>query len=368
MSPRTRKSGSNWRTWVVMVAVAMLCALGALTWWHGNERFVPSSGPGTYLDSPVELDTEKLVGMGQGVPVLCYHYFRSGFEPFYLLKVVAAVVLSLPTLGPKEFWTTPIGEFERQLRFFRDNDIAVLTLDDLATAADEGREVARPAVVLTIDDADRSVYELAYPLLQQYGFRAHLFLPTAKVGQKWSGLDVCTWPQLREMQASGTILLDSHGHDLHWKISTPRGWEPVFWHPDQLVRAANSGGSVAVMPARLDPNLIGNADPFQLTAVLTGQYGTVASDLMTSRQVLLASAGRNSTYLAWPYGYASDALDSLAASVGFTGTVSLHPTPWNLSESLWHIGRIGVTAKVTTDQLAGLFVTNSDNRLAGWTP
>ena len=48
------------------------------------------------------------------------------------------------------------------------------------------------AAVLTIDDADRSVYELAWPLLRKYGMRAHLFVPTAKVGTSWSELEVCT--------------------------------------------------------------------------------------------------------------------------------------------------------------------------------
>jgi hypothetical protein len=101
---------------------------------------------------------------------------------------------------------------------------------------------------------------------------------------------------------------------------------------------------------------------------LTGQFGSVASDLMTSRRVLMASGGRNSTYLAWPYGFASDALDSVAASVGFTGTLSMHPTPWDVNENLWHIGRIGVSAKVTCDHLAVLFTPPDANVLAERTP
>ncbi len=350
-SRRTWWSPRAWQTWLVLIAVVVLGGLGTLTWWHGSARFSPGTGPDFHLDPPQELDPSDLQAMTSGIPVLCYHYFRPSFAPGYLVRVLGAVILSLPTLGPKEFWTTPISEFERHLRYFRDHGIAVVTLDDLVAASQEGRPVPRPAVVLTIDDADQSVYELAYPLLKKYGLRAHLFVPTGKVGTQWSGLTVCSWSQLREMQTAGVMLLESHAHDLHWKIATPQGWEPVIWHPDQVPEAA----VVDQLPATDRPHLARQSESVTRSAALemtmAGTYRAVAADLLTSRNCLAARTGRPPAFLAWPYGFASDGLDSVAAAVGFSGTVSLHPTPWQVSESLWHIGRVGMTAKATPDLL-----------------
>ena len=96
------------------------------------------------------------------------------------------------------------------------------------------RHPAIPGLVLTIDDADRSVYELASPLLREYGVRAHLFVPTGQVASRWSGIEVCGWAELREMADSGVVLLGSHTHDLHYKVGTDRGRQPVFWNPDRI--------------------------------------------------------------------------------------------------------------------------------------
>ncbi|MDX2473438.1 MAG: hypothetical protein QNL91_06975, partial [Candidatus Krumholzibacteria bacterium] len=115
-----------------------------------------------HLDPP-ELGLTTAPGFESGVPVLCYHYFRSGFDPGYLAKVFGAVMFGMPSLGPREFWTTPMGEFEKHLRYFRDSGTQVMTLDEVADAVAAGQPLPVRAVVLTIDDADESVYRLAYP-------------------------------------------------------------------------------------------------------------------------------------------------------------------------------------------------------------
>lgn len=71
---------------------------------------------GYYLDPPA-LASGGFPTIEDGVPVFCYHYFRSGFNAGYLLKVLGSVLLGMPALGPREFWTTPVGEFEKHLRW-----------------------------------------------------------------------------------------------------------------------------------------------------------------------------------------------------------------------------------------------------------
>ena len=346
------------------VTVAVLClALGGMAGLSGcGTEDKPTARGNEYGLDPPDLAGFDDNVYRDGVPVLCYHYFRAGFDPGYFLRVVGAVVLGLPTLGPKEFWTTPIGEFERHLRYFQDQGIAVLTLDQVQAYFDRGLEPPRPAVVLTIDDADVSVYELVYPLLQRYGYRAHLFVPTARIGQTWSGIKVCTHQQLAEMATDGTLLIDSHTDALHFKIATSATAEPVFWHPQKVpvairqrawdLVAQDLGVQDGEQPATLMP------------PVMAGPYGPVALDLAASRRTLRRITGRESTFLAWPYGFADAKLDSIAALVGFTGSVSLRAAPWRRGDEPWHIARYTLTAKTTLAQLARVLPAAVDSRPA----
>jgi len=337
------------RFWITIAGVLVLLAvvfvlLFNLLWDLQDEKAL-ASRTGNTLDTPRELRDDDLKSVHDGVVILCYHYFRPTYDPEYMSRVLGAVILNLPTLGYKEFWTTPITEFERHLRYFRDEGIPVLTLDELD---DPG--LPTPAVVLTIDDADRSVYDLVFPLLEEYGMRAHLNVPTAKVGTRWSGLNVCTWSQLKEMAASGHVLMESHGHDMHWKVVSDRGFEPSFLHPDKM-SAEDAEILASVLPDQDDPSLVA----VRIVDALTGTHAAVAADLWTSRRLLAEHTGRHPDFLAWPYGFATADLDSAAAGLGFRGTLSLSAGAWRPGDSPWHMRRYAVTAKTTLELITELF-------------
>jgi len=286
---------------------------------------------GYHLDPP-ELATGGFPPIEDGVPVFCYHYFRSSFDGTYLMKVLGSVLFGMPALGPREFWTTPVGEFEKHLRYFRDSGTVVMTLDEVADLLESGADLPARAVVLTIDDADHSVYELAYPMLKKYGMRAHLFVPTAKVGSQWSDLNVCTWEQLKEMSESGHIIVESHTRDLHYKVRAGGGLEPVFLHPGEIPMQTRKG-----------------------IAPLEGPNAAVAADLVSSRVDIEAQVGTSADWLAWPYGFATDELDSLSREVGFRGTVSLYPEAFTVRDTTLQVGRFALTAKSTLSHIANVF-------------
>jgi peptidoglycan/xylan/chitin deacetylase (PgdA/CDA1 family) len=333
------------RLWIapaILVAVTVAIAL----WRGGHVRRPAEHSPGYHLD-PTELAAMQVGEIGTGVRVLCYHYFRPDFDPGYLVRVVGAVVLGMPTLGPQEFWTTPIGQFERHLRYFRDEGIPVLTLDEIAARQERGEALPDPAVVITIDDADRSVHDLAWPLLARYGLQAHLFVPTGRVASRWSGIEVCTWDELKEMADSGTIVLGSHTHDLHYKVGTDLGRQPVFWNPERI-----GPGQRTLVRRELDELGDPAADDDLAPA---RPFDPVAADLLLSRRLLERHTGHPCRWLAWPYGFGSGALDSLAAGVGFSGTLSLRPVTVDQGTPSWHLGRFTLTAKTTPADIAGLF-------------
>jgi len=334
---------------LLLLGIAVLLASGC-----GDRTDITEPGDlSAYHLDPPDLATGGFPPITDGVPVFCYHYFRSGFDAVYFMKVLGSVLFGMPALGPREFWTTPEGEFEKHLRFFRDSGTAVMTLNEVADLIEAGGDLPDRAVVLTIDDADLSVYELAYPLLKKYGMRAHLFVPTAKVNSSWSELEVCSWEQLAEMAASGHIIIESHTRDLHFKVRTPEGLEPVFFHPDWIPEQSRLRNSKDLArQTRTNPEV---GLPENLTEVLSGPYGVVAADLMASRMDIRAGTGTWSQWLAWPYGFASDELDSLGVAAGFRGTVSLYPVAFSTQDSTLHVGRFALTAKTTLSHIANVF-------------
>jgi peptidoglycan/xylan/chitin deacetylase (PgdA/CDA1 family) len=330
-----------------IVAAALLLALPAAMNGCGKpghdaagattaEAHTTAMSPGNHLDPPALAgpDVTPAATGTRGVPVLCYHYFRGRFAPGYAARVLGSVLFGLPALGPREFWTTPAVEFERHLRWLQANGRRVLTLDEVADLVAAGAPLPANAVVLTIDDADRSVYEHAFPLLRKYGVKAHLFVPTAHVGRSWSGLKVCTEAQLKEMADSGLVLLESHTHDLHYKVEADGARSPVFLHPERIAA-----------PRRHEAAALG-AVPAPLAAV--------ADDLLSSREAIDRLGGRPARWLAWPYGFASPQLDGVARGLGFRGTVSLSPHDFRGDNLALRVGRYTLTAHTTMAQVQAM--------------
>ena len=314
----------------------------------GNDEVESAAEEYFHLDPP-DLANLLVDEIEPGVPVLCYHYFRADFKASYLVRVLGSVIFGMPALGDREFWTTSHAEFERHLKWFRDSDTRVMTLDEVADLLDAGRPLPRRAVVLTIDDADHSVYEVAWPLLQEYGVRAHLFVPTDEVGGDWSSLQVCSWDELREMADSGAVVIDSHTRDMHYKVKTDAGWEPVFWHPTSMPLEQADEVREEVHERWDELRAAGVAgDP---DTILGDQAGPVLADLLASRLDIMDEIGNAPRWLAWPYGFANGRLDSLARVVGFRGTVSLSPHVVTGQDSLRALGRITLTARNTTSQI-----------------
>ena len=345
---------------VVLVLLATLILLGGCG--NDDEESKPQSIVSySHLDPPGLAELEA-GAIEPGVPVLCYHYFRGSFDAGYLVRVVGSVLFGLPALGPREFWTTPVGEFEKHLQYFRDTGTVVMTLDEVADIIARGAKLPPRAVVLTIDDADVSVYEYAYPLLREYGVQAHLFVPTSQVGHKWSSLDVCAWPQLAEMAASGHVLIGSHTRSLHFKIETRDDPEPVFWHPEAVPIDVREANRQALREHGFD--LQASAPNDSLRTLLTGPLGPVAVDLLASRLDIVSAIGREPGWLAWPYGFATAELDSVCNLLGFRGTVSLRPRTYGPDDVSGHVGRFTLTAKSSLDRIARVFPEPSSSAVA----
>ena len=309
---------------LIALALLMLPAgVGMRQYWT---TYRDEGAPADYLEieEPPEFDTE-VVELRQGdIPVLGYHYLRGKPTPAYLVRVLGAVLFNLPTLAGREYWTLTADIFEQHMAYLAQEGYTTLTIEEAAACLRGEMQTPDKPICISFDDGDKSVLEYGLPILQRHDMKATLFVITSKTGVRWHDVDTMTWEELALLRDSGRFELSSHTHSMHYKVKGPRG------------------AMVPVFASRMPHN--GELDPEQVALV--------RHDLTMSRRLLRLKLGVPGDYLAWPYGFANDRLDSLAASVGFRGSVSLAAGANRVGEDdTWHMRRITISARTTLSTL-----------------
>ena len=98
------------------------------------------------------------------------------------------------------------------LEYLTENRYTTLTADEYVERASTGEHGAKREVLLTFDDSHESLYSVAYPLLQRYGQKAVAYVVPGRIeNSRTSGtFPLCNWPQIREMNRTGVIDIQSH--------------------------------------------------------------------------------------------------------------------------------------------------------------
>jgi biofilm PGA synthesis lipoprotein PgaB len=117
-------------------------------------------------------------------------------------------------------------------------DFRPVSVDQIVASRNGGPRLPPRAVLLTFDDAYKSQFTHAFPLLQQYGYPALIGVVT-----RWTDTPAgdpvrishksvmppgyfMSWDDLREMANSGLVEVASHTHDMHHgALANPQGNE-----------------------------------------------------------------------------------------------------------------------------------------------
>jgi hypothetical protein len=107
-------------------------------------------------------------------------------------------------------FTVPPALFHEQMDYLHSNDFATLTVTEFATAIIEHHPLPERRVVLTFDDGFVDFHTNALPVLEKFGCRATLYIPTAYVGMtsRWMDLigegnrPILDWDTLRQLPSS----------------------------------------------------------------------------------------------------------------------------------------------------------------------
>jgi len=201
-----------WVGWLgFLIAMTGVALFGDTTTWWARLYLLTAFGLGSVLIL-VRLRPHK-------IPVLNYHSVSADPE---WLQVGDRVSL------------TPAA-FERQLVYLAQQGYQSLFISEVHAllAGCHDPESRVKYVALTFDDGYADNWIAAFPLLKKYGIKATLFVSTGFIANAdgcrptigdassavldWSGY--LTWPELRAMQASGLVEVQSHGRS-HARVFT----------------------------------------------------------------------------------------------------------------------------------------------------
>jgi peptidoglycan/xylan/chitin deacetylase (PgdA/CDA1 family) len=167
--------------------------------------------------------------------------------------------------------------FESQMRYLKENGYQVITAEELSAFLEYRRGLPRKSVLITMDDGYRSVYDIAYPILQKYEYKATLFVYTSFIGVSKLAI---TWNQLKEMKASG-FTIGSH----------------TIYHSD------------------LTQPKEGESEPAHLARVQEELYG--------SKKIIDRKLGQDTKFLAYPFGFYDQRSIQIARQAGYKYAMSV---------------------------------------------
>ena len=167
------------------------------------------------------VERKKTEGNPQAIRVLMYHSIikenhPAGRNPFRL----------------------PVGQFRAQLEWLDRRGFTAITFDDYRLFREGILNLPKKPVILTFDDGYHDVYENAFPLLQEYGMRAVIFVLGDRrtnsnvwdVNGTTSDAPLMTDREIIEMhQARFEIGAHSHSHVRLTEIPKEAAWKEISY-------------------------------------------------------------------------------------------------------------------------------------------
>lgn len=118
----------------------------------------------------------------------------------------SGVVLMYHRFGEDAYPATSVTveQLEAHIRELQSGLYAVMPLAEMIDALRAGTPLPDRAVAITIDDAYRSIYDVAWPRLREAGLPFTVFVSTDGVDD--GAPDIMTWDQLREIHQGGAAI------------------------------------------------------------------------------------------------------------------------------------------------------------------
>lgn len=221
-------------------------------------------------------------------------------------------------------YTIMADEFEEDLKYLKNNGYTTVTVQDLINFTENNDSLPDKPIIITFDDGFESFYVLAYPLLKKYESKAIVTI-IGNASEKYSDSDEhninysnLTWQQIRELNESNLVEIQSHGYDMH----------------------KNTNGTRKGMSRQKGESLNVYRD-------------NLSSDLKKLQELLYKNCSVVPNAVAYPYGaFNKDTLD-VVKSCGFKCTFTceerINTVVKNNTDSLYNLGRFNRESGISTE-------------------
>jgi len=136
-------------------------------------------------------EMNQLYGPCVNLPVLMYHHI----EPAEKAKKEKRTGLNVdPDI------------FRSQMEYLKMNGYTTILPISLINFFENGSVLPKKPVMITFDDGYEDNGAIAYPILQEFGFKGVIFIPTGLMENN----NYLTWEKIREMAGSGLIYFGNH--------------------------------------------------------------------------------------------------------------------------------------------------------------
>ena len=129
-----------------------------------------------------------------------------------------AILLQYHRFGESRYPSTdiPMDLFQKQMAYLHDNHYNVVPLSKVVEGLMHKKPLPPKTVVITIDDAYKTVYTNAYPILKKYNFPSTIFvnsMPIIHHSKRYM-----TWDEMREMGADGLAEFANHTYSHEYLV------------------------------------------------------------------------------------------------------------------------------------------------------
>ncbi len=224
--------------------------------------------------------------------VLCYHVVHSPYDTEFSITREA---------------------FRQQMQYLAATGYNVISLDELSDyVAGRRKSLPENAVVVTVDDGYRSVYDEMFPVMKKHRFPFTVFIYPKFIGQ---GSYALTWNQIREMAEQGALI---ESHTLSHSF---------------LTRARHR-------------------------SVDDASYRKLLRDeLVSSKEIIEEETGRDVRFLAYPYGDYNDEVAESTASAGYEAGLTCDFGPVRQGSDPFRMRRVVIRKDTTLDEFRRLLGT-----------
>ena len=196
--------------------------------------------------------------------------------------------------GVSKYPTTnvTIDQFESHLNEFSSSTYNVKSIDFIIDNIINDIDLPKNTIAITVDDADNSFYDVAWPRFKELGFPVTLFVSTKSIGP--GNKNYVSWDQIRELKNAGvTIGAHSHSH-------------PHF--PEMSI-------------------------------------DEVKQEIETSNKIFLKELGKIPSLFAYPYGEADERIINLLKEYKFKVAFGQHSGVINETSNMYYLPRFSLNEK-----------------------